>query len=111
MRRTQVLFCPAAACDARGEFDPKVERGYTTMSMPLTQHEITPPAMSSVRRHERVLDEAARQLNAKGVSLTSLTEIAEKLGISRAAMYYYVEDREDLVFSVIAARARSLPVI
>ncbi len=54
--------------------------------------------MSSVRRHERVLDEAARQLNAKGVSLTSLTEIAEKLGISRAAMYYYVEDREDLVF-------------
>jgi len=54
--------------------------------------------MSSVRRHERVLDEAARQLNAKGVSLTSLTEIAEQLGISRAAMYYYVEDREDLVF-------------
>jgi AcrR family transcriptional regulator len=54
--------------------------------------------MSSVRRHERVLDEAAKQLNAKGVSLTSLTEIAEKLGISRAAMYYYVEDREDLVF-------------
>jgi AcrR family transcriptional regulator len=54
--------------------------------------------MSSVRRHERVLDEAARQLNANGVSLTSLTEIAEQLGISRAAMYYYVEDREDLVF-------------
>jgi AcrR family transcriptional regulator len=69
-----------------------------TMSTPLAQHEISPPGMSSVRRHERVLDEAARQLNAKGVSLTSLTEIAEKLGISRAAMYYYVEDREDLVF-------------
>lgn len=68
------------------------------MATPLTQHELSTPAMSSVRRHERVLDEAARQLNAKGVSLTSLTEIAEKLGISRAAMYYYVEDREDLVF-------------
>lgn len=68
------------------------------MSTPLTRHELSTPAMSSVRRHERVLDEAARQLNAKGVSLTSLTEIAEKLGISRAAMYYYVEDREDLVF-------------
>ena len=49
-------------------------------------------------RHEAVLDEAARQLNAKGVLLTSLGEIAEKLGVSRAAMYYYVADRQDLVF-------------
>jgi AcrR family transcriptional regulator len=68
------------------------------MSTQLQPRELTPAAMSSGRRHERVLDEAARQLNAKGVSLTSLTEIAEQLGISRAAMYYYVEDREDLVF-------------
>jgi AcrR family transcriptional regulator len=45
-----------------------------------------------------VLDEAAKELNAHGVSLTSLAEIAAKLGISRAAMYYYVEDRQDLVF-------------
>jgi AcrR family transcriptional regulator len=49
-------------------------------------------------RHERVLDEAARQLNSKGVLLTSLAEIAEKLGVSRSAMYYYVADRRDLVF-------------
>lgn len=68
------------------------------MSTQLQAGELTTAGMSSVRRHERVLDEAARQLNAKGVSLTSLTEIAEQLGISRAAMYYYVEDREDLVF-------------
>jgi AcrR family transcriptional regulator len=68
------------------------------MSTQLQSRELTPAGMSSVRRHERVLDEAARQLNAKGVSLTSLTQIAEQLGISRAAMYYYVEDREDLVF-------------
>lgn len=68
------------------------------MSTQLQSRELTPAGISSVRRHERVLDEAARQLNANGVSLTSLTEIAEQLGISRAAMYYYVEDREDLVF-------------
>lgn len=49
-------------------------------------------------RHDRVLDEAARQLNSKGVLLTSLAEIAEKLGVSRSAMYYYVADRRDLVF-------------
>jgi len=49
-------------------------------------------------RHELVLDEAARQLNSRGVLLTSLAEIAAKLGVSRSAMYYYVAGRDDLVF-------------
>jgi AcrR family transcriptional regulator len=51
-------------------------------------------------RRDQLLDEAARQLNAKGVSLTSLTDVADMLGVSRAALYYYVDDREDLVFQV-----------
>jgi AcrR family transcriptional regulator len=60
---------------------------------------IPPPSGNPLtNRHEQVLDEAARQLNAKGVLLTSLQEIATKLGVSRGAMYYYVADREDLVF-------------
>ena len=49
-------------------------------------------------RHGELIAEAARSLNARGVSQTSLAEIAGKLGISRAALYYYVEDRQDLVF-------------
>jgi AcrR family transcriptional regulator len=49
-------------------------------------------------KRDAVLDAAARQLNARGVSQTSLGEIAAALGVSRAALYYYVEDREDLVF-------------
>lgn len=60
---------------------------------------VEPPASGGVvNRHERVLDEAARQLNQKGVLLTSLAEIAAKLGVTRGAMYHYVADREDLVF-------------
>lgn len=51
-------------------------------------------------RRDQLLDEAARQLNARGVSLTSLTDLADKLKVSRAALYYYVDDREDLVFQV-----------
>ena len=51
-------------------------------------------------RRDQLLDEAARQLNARGVSLTSLTDVADMLGVSRAALYYYVDDREDLVFQV-----------
>jgi AcrR family transcriptional regulator len=44
--------------------------------------------------------EAARELNSKGISMTSLTAVADKLGFSRASLYYYVEDREDLMFQV-----------
>jgi AcrR family transcriptional regulator len=51
-------------------------------------------------RREQLLDEAARELNSKGISMTSLTDVADKLGFSRASLYYYVEDREDLMFQV-----------
>ncbi len=51
-------------------------------------------------RREQLLDEAARELNSKGISMTSLTAVADKLGFSRASLYYYVEDREDLMFQV-----------
>lgn len=49
-------------------------------------------------RHEELLDQSARQLNARGVLRTSLAEIAAKLGVSRNALYYYVSGREDLLF-------------
>ncbi|MET0274748.1 MAG: TetR/AcrR family transcriptional regulator [Phenylobacterium sp.] len=51
-------------------------------------------------RFEALLDEAARQFNDRGVLLTSLPDIADGLELSRAALYYYVDDREDLVFKV-----------
>lgn len=57
-----------------------------------------PPAAQS--RRDQLLDEAARELNAKGISLTSLTDVADRLGFSRASLYYYVEDREDLMLQV-----------
>lgn len=49
-------------------------------------------------RREAVLDEASRHLNASGVSQGTLAEIAAGLGINRATLYDYVQDREDLVF-------------
>ena len=51
-------------------------------------------------RREQLLDQAARELNSKGISMTSLTDVADKLGFSRASLYYYVEGREDLMFQV-----------
>src|SRR4029450_2810471 len=48
-------------------------------------------------RRDLLLDEAARQLNTKGISQTALLDVAAALGLSRAAVYYYADDRQDLV--------------
>lgn len=53
---------------------------------------------SEKARHDALLDEAAVELNTQGVSQTSLAGIAARLGVTRAALYYYAEDQEDLVF-------------
>jgi AcrR family transcriptional regulator len=49
-------------------------------------------------RIEALLDTASQELNVRGVASASLAGIARGLGLTRAALYYYVKDREDLVF-------------
>lgn len=44
------------------------------------------------------LEVAARALNSRGISQTSLADLAQTIGVSRAALYYYFEDQQDLVF-------------
>lgn len=56
------------------------------------------PRSSRGAKRMKVLDEAAKALNRRGVSQTSLAQIAQSVGVSRAALYYYFEDQEDLVF-------------
>ena len=58
-------------------------------------------------RRDQLLDEAAHELNAKGISMTSLTDVADRLGFSRASLYYYVEDREDLMLQVYCQIGRA----
>jgi AcrR family transcriptional regulator len=47
---------------------------------------------------EALLDAAAREINLRGAAAVSLNALAEQLGLSRNALYYYVTDRSDLVF-------------
>jgi AcrR family transcriptional regulator len=49
-------------------------------------------------KRDLILREAARSLNVRGVTDTALAAIAGKVGMTRAALYYYFEDQEDLVF-------------
>lgn len=64
------------------------------MTSPAPSREVSPRGA----RRLRLLEEAARQLNTRGVSQTSLAEIAQRAGVSRAALYYYFDDQADLVF-------------
>jgi len=61
------------------------------------------PAFAPVRldreaRRDALLEAAAAEFNARGVSRASLSRIAKAKGLTRAAVYYYVRDRDDLVF-------------
>jgi len=49
-------------------------------------------------KRELLLDEAARCINDQGAGSIALNEIAEQVGLSRNTLYYYVSDRDDLVF-------------
>ena len=51
---------------------------------------------SRAARHTAVLDEAAQEFNRRGVASARLPELARRLGLSRASLYNYCRDREDL---------------
>ena len=47
---------------------------------------------------DRMLRAAARCFNQKGFSGTSLNDVAGQLGLTDAALYYYVRNKEELVY-------------
>ena len=49
-------------------------------------------------KRQALLDGAITLFNARGISGTSLADVAETLGLARASIYHYVDDRSDLVF-------------
>lgn len=49
-------------------------------------------------QRDRILKAAARCFNEKGYSGTSLKDVSRHLGLTDAALYYYVKNKEELVF-------------
>ncbi len=49
-------------------------------------------------RIDAILATASRLFNSRGIGAVSLNEIAGQVGLTRAAIYYYVVDRDDLLF-------------
>ena len=52
-------------------------------------------------RRGRILDAAAEQFSDRGYDGASINRIIEEAGISKGALYYYFDDKEDLFATVI----------
>src|SRR5580658_1859874 len=59
-------------------------------------------------RRDALLEAAAAEFNARGVSRASISRIARAKGLTRAAVYYYVRDRDDLVFQVYRSSCEAM---
>jgi AcrR family transcriptional regulator len=49
---------------------------------------------------DRILDIALERFTVQGYDKTSLREIAEELGFSKAAIYYHFKSKEDILFAL-----------
>jgi len=68
-------------------------------------------------RMEEVYTKAARLFRAKGYLKTTMDDIAKAMNIQKASLYYYVKDKETLLFQILertantmAKNARNLPM-
>ena len=60
---------------------------------------VTEPAETRFSaKRARILKAAADCFNEKGFSGTSLKDVADRLGLTDAALYYYVRNKEELVY-------------
>ena len=53
-------------------------------------------AADAVSKEMRLLEAAAQEFNARGIAGASIARIARAMGLTRAAVYYYVKDRDAL---------------
>jgi AcrR family transcriptional regulator len=60
-------------------------------------------ATESPGTRERILDVALTLFAEKGYDATSMREIAEHLGITKAALYYHFDSKADIVRAMLAA--------
>src|ERR1700730_9117216 len=59
-----------------------------------------PPGAVSVNTRERILDVAIDLFTEQGFDGTSLRQIAEQLGVTKAALYYHFESKDDILMAV-----------
>jgi AcrR family transcriptional regulator len=83
---------------ARGDSLPKVQLiDAAAAASPAARKARGRPSKRAAKR-EDLINGATALFNARGISATSIAEIADALDLARATIYYYVNDRNALVF-------------
>lgn len=54
-----------------------------------------------VDRRQMIRDEAARIFATRGYASSSLQEVADNVGLTKAAVYYYFKSKESLLFDIL----------
>ncbi len=93
--------------------DPTTPTAPTTGPAPTAADDALPPKFAQAtkaKRHvqthdanstrERILDAALDLFLAQGYDGTSLRQIAEQLGVTKAALYYHFESKEDILMAL-----------
>src|SRR5262245_28076735 len=64
--------------------------------MPVTTSPADQPATRQLPGRERILQEARAQFVAHGYAGVTMQQIADAIGVTKAALYYHVSDKEEL---------------
>jgi AcrR family transcriptional regulator len=91
---TQTSRAPQHLPDPEGDLDPD---GGLDAEAEL-DGQVASPQVASTR--ERVLDVALDLFTERGFDRTSLREIAERLGVTKAALYYHFASKEDILMEL-----------
>lgn len=65
-------------------------------------------AVDIIGMRDRILEKATDLFVTQGYSAISMREIAEACGISKAGLYYYFKDKEDLLLSILGDNLNTL---
>jgi AcrR family transcriptional regulator len=57
---------------------------------------------------ERLLPEAAKLFRERGYAASSTRELAERLNLNKASLYYHVESKEDLLYEICSKSLRDV---
>ena len=60
-----------------------------------------PSPTNSEKRAAQIYRAAAELIQEKGYDATSMNDIAKKLKLTKAGLYYYIDGKNDLLYSII----------
>jgi TetR/AcrR family transcriptional regulator, cholesterol catabolism regulator len=73
---------------------------FSRRKMSITRTKETTGNAAALRKEE-VMNVAARLFAAKGYYATTLDQIAEEIGVTKPALYYYVTNKEDILRTIV----------